>query len=183
MENLSSILLINPSNSHVAVILNYDFARIHFNLRTYNNKTTLLQAIRSVPYNEGNGSLANALNFLSASALNRLLGRTDINRQIALILTDGQYNSDDTRNAASNLQLANIFQVYAIGTPGSNRNQLSIITNSDSSMVYYTDTFSSSILTNIENEVSQQACVGKCHQNNYAICIDCAAVILKFKDA
>ena len=161
MERVSSALQVTSSNSHVAVLLNHDIAEIYFDFSMYNDRTSLLQAIQAIPYNEGNSSFANALNFLTTAALNRLLGRTDMNQQIALILTNGQFNSDETSNAVSNLHSTNIFQVYAIGTPGSNRDQLSIITNGNDSLVYYTNTFNSSILTSIEDEVGQQSCAGK----------------------
>ena len=161
MESVSSMLQITSSGSHVAVSLIHNVAEIYFDFSMYSDQTSLLQAIQAIPFNEGNFSFANGLNFLTSAALNRMLGRSNINQQIALILTDGEFNNDETRNAALNLHLTNIFQIYAIGTRGSNVDQLSIITNGDTSMAFYINTFNTSILTNIENEVSQQSCVGK----------------------
>ena len=160
IENVSSVLNFGQSHSRVAVISFDESPSLAFALNEHTNRSSFLQAVRNLAYSGGGTDIAEALNFLRETAQNGSLGINDNNRQIAMFMTDGQSDSDATRIAAEALHAANIFQVYAIGVSGANVTQLNVIAGGNTEYVFYSNTFDSSVLRRIENEVIEELCTG-----------------------
>ena len=160
IENVSSVLNFGQSNSRAAIIKFSSSPSLYFNLNEHTDRSSFIQAIRSLPYNGGGTDIAAALNYLRETAQNGLLGINENNRQVTMFMTDGQSNLEDTRAAAMALHDANIFQVYAIGVAGADLTQLNAIANNRSNFVYYSNTFDSNLLRRIENEVIEDLCNG-----------------------
>ena len=157
---MTSVVNVGPRNSQVAVITFDSTPILQFNLGEHTDRTSLNQAIRNLPYSGGGTDIAAALNFLRNLAQNGTLTSNPNNRQIAMFMTDGQSDPDEIAIAATSLHATNIFQVYAIGISGANITQLNRIANGDSNRVFYSNTFDSSVLRRIEEEVIAELCTG-----------------------
>ena len=160
IENVSSVLNIDQTNSRVAVISFNHVPRLVFNLHQYTERAPFVQAVRRLSYRGGGTDIAKALNFLRDTAQNGSLGINDNSRQIIMFMTDGQSNAEATRVAATALHDADIFEVYAIGVSGANTTQLNVIAGGNSDHVYYSNTFDNEVLRRIENEVIDDLCTG-----------------------
>ena len=80
-----------------------------------------------------------------------------------MFITNGQsYHSESIQIAAADLHNYSTFQVYAIGTAGANVTLLNIITGGNNDFVFYSNTFDSSVLTDIEDKVKKELCAGTC---------------------
>ena len=160
IENVSSVLSIGQNNSRVAIIKFNSAASLYFNLNEHSNRSSFVQAVRNLPYSGGGTDIAEALNLLRETAQNGSLGISENNRQVAMFMTDGQSNDEETRVAAEALHDANIFQVYAIGVAGADITQLNVIANNNSELVFFSSTFDSDLLRRIEDEVIEDLCEG-----------------------
>ena len=169
IENVSSVLSIGQNNSRVAIITFNNAASLYFNLNEHSNRPSFVNAVRNLPYNGGGTDIAEALTLLRETAQNGLLGISENNRQVAMFMTDGQSNAEDTRIAAEALHNADIFQVYAIGVSGADITQLNVIANNNSDLVFFSSTFDSDLLRLIEDEVIEDLCEGS-YIYTYLLC-------------
>lgn len=168
---MSSVLSFGQSNSRAAIITFSSSPSLYFNLNEHTDRSSYVQAVRSLPYSSGSSTdIAAALNYLRETAQNGLLGINENNRQVAMFMTDGQSNLENSRVAAMALHEANIFQVYAIGVAGADLTQLNVIANNDSNFVFYSNTFDNNLLRRIEDEVIEELCNGMyIHTRTYYI--------------
>ena len=160
MGNITINLKLNSPENSVGIILFDTYARILFNLETYNSSPKLFQAINpGLPYYYGYGrDTAAALRLLLSSAQNGSLGIRNETSNIAIVITGGQ--SDDyysTQSAAAALHAANIFDVYAIGYDSANIYELNTIA-SDPNFVYLTNFYNRLNATGLLSDVVQQLC-------------------------
>lgn len=162
IENVSSVLSIGQNNSRVAIITFNSAASLYFNLNEHSSRSSVVQAVRNLPYNGGGTDIAEALTLLRETAQNGLLGISENNRQVAMFMTDGESNAEETRIAAVALHDADIFEVYAIGVSGADITQLNVIANNNSDLVFFSSTFDSDLLRRIEDEVIEDLCEGRC---------------------
>ena len=163
IEDVTSVVTIGPRNSQVAVVSFDDSPVLRFNLNVHTDRTSLNQAIRSLPYSGGGTDIAAALNFLRTISQNGTLLSSPNNRQIAIFMTDGQSDAQQTTAASTALHAANIFQVYAIGVSNADIIQLNTIAGNDSDFVFYSNTFDNNLLRRIEAEVIAELCTGTVH--------------------
>ena len=173
VDNITTNLKLNSPESSVGVILFDDFARIQFTLGTHRSLTTLSSAINpGLPYFSGFGTdTAGALRLLLSTAQNGFLGIRNETSNIAIVITDGQSNSQfSTQSAAAALHAANIFDVYAIGYGSADINELNTIA-SDPNLVYFTDFFNQFGVQNLQMNVANQLC--SCKKLNAIIIYDC----------
>ena len=169
-ESVSINLKIGSPNSSVGVILFDSFARVAIDLEEHSTVETLVPAINpGLPYSGiFRPNTADALRLLlsiSQSNATGLTNNTSSNSNIAILFTaDRSRNSFDTRNAAAQLNAADIYDVYAVGIDSYDSFELSIIA-SDPSLVFSGSRFFSSFgVQQLARLVINQLCSG-----NYTI--------------
>ena len=135
MVQISSSLDIDLQRNLVSVISYADSASLHFGLTRHTDKSSLLQAIRAVPYTGGGTNTAAALQLLQN---NPSLGLRNGYRHVVVFLTDGR--SSDTRETlriASQIHSTNIYDIISIGIGNANVQELEGIA-SDIDFVFMT---------------------------------------------
>ena len=122
MAQISSSLNIGLQNNLVAVISYASSASLHFGLTRHTDKSSLLQAIRAVPYTGGGTNTAAALQLLQN---NPSLGLRNGYRHIVILLTDG-HSSDtsETLRIASQIHSTNTYDIITIGIGNANIQEL-----------------------------------------------------------
>ena len=154
--NLTIDLIQNFPGSEVGVILFASDAHIEFSLQA--NLSELLTAIADLPYSGGGTNTAEALTLLRSAALNDALRLRDDSSKVAIIITDGQSNNQSATSAAANrLHNLGIFDVYAVGIGGANRDELKRIA-SDPELALFISTFNSAGLQQLKENISLQLC-------------------------
>ena len=160
VDNITISMKLNTPESSIGVILFDNFTRVQFNLTTHASVSTLSPAINpGLPYSNGYGrDTAAALNLLLASAQNGSLGIRNETSHIAIVITGGRSNSNNsTQSAAAALHAANIFDVYAIGYNNADINELNTIA-SDPSFVYFTNFYNRYDVEELLMNVTDQLC-------------------------
>ena len=159
--NITTEIIRGSPRSAVAVISYGSSAYIQFNLQAYTTLSSLLSAINQLPYSGGGTDTAEALTLLLSSAQSGVLGLRSDSAKIAIVITDGRSNSQSaTLYAAAVLHASNIFDIYAVGVDGADLTELQGIASSPE-FVFFTDSFSSSSIQHLENEILLQLCNGK----------------------
>lgn len=161
IENIVSSLKIGPNNTRVAVIIYSTDVRLLFNLNTYRDNASLIQAIRRIPYTGGLTNTAEAIRVLRSGVLSEALGVRPSNEttQIAIILTDGRSNLPNvTREQAELLHNETDFKVFAVGVGDAvDLNELRYIASS-SAFALQIANFSGDELQGFEDAIKQQTC-------------------------
>ena len=156
--NISTELISSSPNSAVGVILFASSAYVHFNLRTYTTLNALLSAIYNLPYSSGGTDTDEALRLLLTTAQNGVLGLRNDSSKVAIVITDGHSsNHYATLSAAAALHASNIFDVYAVGVGGADRNELEAIASSPE-FVFFTSSFDNTGLQQLLDKLLQQLC-------------------------
>ena len=159
VAQISSSLEIGLQRNLVSVISYADSASLHFGLTRHTDKSSLLQAIRAVPYTGGGTNTAAALQLLQN---NPSLGLRNGYRHIVVFLTDGR--SSDTRETlriASQIHSTNIYDIISIGIGNANVQELEGIA-SDSNFVFMTVNFTlSAALNDYANRILMLVCSSK----------------------
>ena len=151
---------IGLQESLVGIILFGNDAHLHFNVRTYTDKTTLLAAINSLQYYDENTNTAAALSLLLRSAQDGTMGLRPGHPHIAILITDGYstHNIEQTIPTAESVHASNIFkQVYAVGVNDANINELKAIA-SDPSLALFSYLFVDDVLKQLEQDLSHNLC-------------------------
>ena len=146
----------------MGVILFGGDAYIHFNLRQYTNKSSLLEAIYSTGYNASLGtSISLALDLLHVSSQpNGAMMLREGFPHIAIVVTDGKsHDKDEAKNAAQELHDANIFdQVHAVGIGKNIREAELRRIASNPSLVNFLADFEESLFVELQQNLSRQVC-------------------------
>jgi len=138
---IAETLDIGIQESLVGVIIYDSVAKISFNLLEHPLAETLLPALNSLPYSGGGSTVAaSGINLLLASAQDGTMGIRDGHHHVAVFVNDGDIIDSNDVAAAEALHAAGIFEVYAIGLPGTNLNYLNHIA-SDPSLVFSINEF------------------------------------------
>ena len=160
--NITTELIRNSPRSSVGVILFDSNAHIQFSLQTYTSLNSLLSAINNLPYDDGPSTDTDeALTLLLSTAQNGVLRLRNDSSKVAIVITDGQSSSRTaTLSAAARLRASNIFDVYAVGVDGAHLPELQgIASNSD--FVFFTNSFNSTGLLQLQDRIIPQLCGGK----------------------
>lgn len=161
IERIVSSLKIGPNNTRVAVITFSTDVRLLFNLNTYRDNASLIQAIRRIPYTGGLTNTAEAIRVLRSGVLSETLGVRPSNEttQIAIILTDGRSNLPNvTKQEAEMLHNETDFKVFAVGVGDAvDLNELKDIASS-SAFALQIANFSGEELQKFEDAIRQQTC-------------------------
>ena len=160
--SISSFLDIGLNNSLVGVILFGGDAYIHFNLRQYPNKTSLLEAIYNTEYNASIGtSISLVLDLLRVSSQpNGAMRLREGFPHIAIVVTDGRsHDKEEAKIAAQELHNAKIFdQVHAVGIGRKIREAELRRIASDPSLVNFLADFEESLFVELQQNLRQQVC-------------------------
>ncbi|XP_065884398.1 IgGFc-binding protein-like isoform X2 [Dysidea avara] len=155
---ISSLLNIGLKHSLVGVILYSTDATIHFNLVEHTNESTLLPALKNLPFIPGISNTHRALSLLLESAQNDSMRLREGHPHVAIVLTDGRStNREATIHQANKLHRANIFQVYAVGFGDFDVTGLTEIASSPS-FVFSTTNFNFTAIQALEQRAIQQFC-------------------------
>ena len=161
--NIVNSLTIGPDKSRVAVVRYSSSATLLFNLNTYTQKNTLIQAINGIEFTGGGTNTAAALAVLRSSIFSEILGvRSDFeSTKIAVVITDGKSsNRQETANQASMLHTQDNFQIYAIGI-GDNIDETELNSiASESNNVILLEDFTATELQRLETAIIEGACEG-----------------------
>ena len=161
ISNITTELIRSSPRSSVGVILFASSARIQFNLQTYTSLNSLLSAISNLPYSGGGTDTDEALALLLSTARNGVLRLRSDSSKIAIVITDGKSSdSTATLSAAAALHASNIFDVYAVGVDGADLTELQGIASS-TDFVFFTDSFSSTGLQQLQGKIIPLLCNGK----------------------
>ena len=158
-ESVANTLTIGPQDSLVGVIVFNSSASIHFDLQQHTSATTLLPAINpGVPYPGGGTNTADALELLLSSAQDGTMGIRNGRPQLAVVVTDGRSNNRRrTREAASILHAAGIYQVYVAGLGNADMAEVNIIA-SDPSLVFFSNEFDMDSVIELMENFTQLIC-------------------------
>jgi len=152
------VLSIGLERSLVGTIIYSTDANIHFNLLEHTNASTLLPALKNLPYTRGTSNTHLALRLLLGSAQNGRMRLRNGYPHIAIVVTDGKFASGEaTIRQANRLHSANIFQVYAVGIGDFDVTGLNKIATSPS-LVSSTTSFNFTAIQELEQRVIQQFC-------------------------
>ena len=135
VAQISSSLNIGLQRNLVSVISYANSASLHFGLTRHTDKSSLLQAIRAVPYTGGSTNTAAALRLLQS---NPSLGLRNGYRHIVVFLTDGRSSdTNETLRIASQIHSTNVYDIISIGIGNANVQELEGIA-SDIDFVFMT---------------------------------------------
>ena len=137
---IAETLNIGMQESLVGVIEYGTTALINFNLLEHTSSEILLPALNSVPFSNGGNDITSAINLLRISVQDGRMGIRDGHYHVAIFVNDGTDVSSADMAAADALHATGIYQVYAVGTPGTNLNNLHYIAT-DPSMVFSINDF------------------------------------------
>ena len=161
IANITTELFHNAPRSAVGIILFNSSAHIEFNLQAYDNLNTLLSAINQLPYYGGGTNTAGALTLLLSAAQSEALGLRSDSSKVAIVITDGQSDSQKaTISAAAALHASNIFDVYAVGVDGANMTELEGIASSPE-FVFFTNYFNFNGLQQLQDRIISALCACK----------------------
>ena len=161
IANITTELFRNSPRSAVGVILFNSSSHIEFNLQAYDNLNSLLLAINKLPYYGGGTNTAGALTLLLSTAQNGVLGLRSDSSKVAIVITDGQSDSQKaTISAAAALHASNIFDVYAVGVDGTNMTELQGIASSPE-FVFFTNYFNYNGLQQLQDRIISALCACK----------------------
>lgn len=122
--------------TRVAVLQYSDDPRIEFYLKDYQDKTTLLNAIDSIPYKGGNTRTGDAIRYMMDRIFSVEAGSRPFVKKHMVLLTDGR-SQDDVGNPAKAAKNFNI-RTFAIGVGAADESELKLIaTPPFSDTLYY----------------------------------------------
>ena len=163
VEDITSALTIGPDKTRVAVMVFSTPANLIFNLNSYTEKDSLIEAIRNIEYTDGGTNTALALAVLRESAFSEILGVRHENEstRVAVVITDGHSNdADATRREAELLRTSAKFRIYAIGIGGGiGVGELISIAGNNNTVIQVQD-FRIEELEGLEREIIREACRG-----------------------
>ena len=146
---------------------NYRFQLL---LNTYYSKSSVLSAITNLQYAGTGTNTAAALDALREQGYTSANGGRPLSEgipRVAVVITDGfSNNRAATITAAQNVHDAGIIG-FAIGISGADVTELNAIA-SDPSYVAFISSFDSTLLSALQVQISNQACVGKLEKTSQA---------------
>jgi len=159
---VASVLHIGLDQSLVGVIRYSRGAQILFNLQNYTDSSTLKPALANLELDRGPTRTDRALQLLQESAEDGRMGLRDGFTHIAIVVTDGISTEQElTIKQANRLHKSNIFQVYAAGIGSAHLDELNIIATSPS-FVFFTNESDATAIEQLEQNITQQLCLGQC---------------------
>ena len=163
VANITIELFRTSISPAVGVILFSSNARIRFNLQAHTDLNSLLSAIQNIPYNGGSTYTDDALRLLLSTARDGSLGLRINSLKIAIVITDGESTDPDkTTSAANELHASRIFDVYAAGIGGADRDELERIANAnESEFVLFADSFENADLQQLQEDILPGLCIRK----------------------
>ena len=171
--NIVNSLTIGPEKTRVAVVRFSSSATLLFNLNTYTQKSTLVQAIRGISYTGGGTNTHEALALLRTSVFSEVLGvRSDFEAtKVAIVITDGRSNNAaETKRQADLLRADASFLIYAIGVgSGIGVTELNNIAGSSNTVIQLQD-FRVSELQRLEERIVEDACFSKLSMHTCILC-------------
>ena len=160
--NIVNSLTIGPEKTRVAVVRFSSSATLLFNLNTYTQKSTLVQAIRGISYTRGGTNTAEALALLRTTVFSEVLGvRSDFEAtKVAIVITDGRSNNAaETKTQADLLRADASFIIYAIGVgSGIGVTELNNIAGGSNIVIQLQD-FRVGELQRLEERIVDDACL------------------------
>jgi len=153
-----SSLTIGLDDSLVAAIVFSDTVEFEFGLQEHTSDTTLIPALRSLPFLDDTTCTADALKLLLSASQDGRIGLRDGRAHIVIVVTDGKSkDQDDTEAAAKALHAADIYEVFAAGLGDADEDELDVIA-SDPSLVFDSDSFDAETVSNLTDKIIEIIC-------------------------
>jgi len=151
-------LTIGPDDSLVAAIVFSRTVEFEFGLQVHTSDTTLIPALRNLPFLNAATNTDRALQLLLSASQDGRIGLRDGRAHIAIVVTDGESrDQDDTVAAANALHAANIYEVFAAGLGNADVVELNAIA-SDPSLVFNSDSFDAETVSNLTDKIIEIIC-------------------------
>lgn len=163
---LTDAFVIGPDRTQVGWINFNGFGTVMFNLSTHGDKESLHAAIESVPFRNGATDISAGLLALHEEGFVEAAGYRpsfDI-PEVAIVVTDGQSDIVDTRNASKLLREQRNIDVFAVGVGGGvNDEQLEVvasagITNDTNRTILHIDSFDDKDLNSLQETIRARTC-------------------------
>jgi len=156
--NVANSLTIGPADSLVGVIVFSNNAELSFGLTEHSSSTTLIPALRGLPFLNSGTNTATALELLLSASQDGRMGLRDGRAQIAIVVTDGESNDRGaTLAAADALHEAGIYEVFAAGLGNANLVELNDIASAPS-LVFNSDNFDLATANLLTDEFIETVC-------------------------
>jgi hypothetical protein len=150
---------IGPSNVQISVVSFSSTVKENFNLKQYNNKADLLNAIDRIPYMSEGTNTSYAITFALQHSFTPLAGDRAPVTDVMIVVTDGiSADRIRTRQAADLAHKAGI-KTFAIGVGGYVSKQELEYIASDLQHVFHVSTFEA--LHQLQNELKNKTCEGE----------------------
>ncbi|XP_069119207.1 cartilage matrix protein-like [Argopecten irradians] len=151
---------ITPTGTQVGLVTFATTAHTQFKLRQYPDKTSLLHAIQSVPYTDGETRTDLGLNMIEHNIFkghSHHSGARNGAKRFVVVLTDGRSNEEQlTISAASSLK-HHVDEVFAIGIGHSvDKRELTAIATDDGQHVFNVKSFND--LDSIHGNIVKEIC-------------------------
>ena len=178
--NIVNSFTIGPDKTRVAVVMFSDSASLLFNLNTYTQKSTLIQAIRGISYTGGLTNTAAALALLRTTVFSKVLGvRSDFAvTKVAIVITDGRSNNlAETKTQADLLHADANFLIYAIGVgSGVSVAELNNIASSSNTVIQLKD-FRVTELQRLQERIVEESCFSMYPYLHVLHCTSCVHIL------
>ena len=166
--NITDHFEIGPNDTQVGWI-NFDHTvTVIFNLSTYQDKMSLHDAIRAVPYSAGGTNIAAGLLALLTDGFTMSAGARNSFAipEVAIVVTDGESGLRPIQQAATLIRESRNINVFVVGIgSGVNRDQLNAAAAAgiaiDVSHVYLLSGFIEHELNILQETIRARACFGK----------------------
>ena len=178
--NSTNLVTVGLNDSLAAVILFARHAWINFTLTEYTDKTSFLNAVNQIRYNEiskydhTGTNTPEALDLLRTAAQDGRLGLRNDTDKIVVFITDGRPNTNhlgysieqakmDTKTAANKLHELSIYdQFYVVGIKGhrglSHEILRTIAGSSNSSVIFNIDNFTNDLFSKLTKDFATSLC-------------------------
>ncbi|CAI9719093.1 Hypothetical predicted protein [Octopus vulgaris] len=157
VENVATNLPVGSDSVHVG-LLKYGFGVYEeFDLNTYQDPSSLKNAIEEVGYEGGMTNTHKALDYLRTNSFTAAKGDREDAPNIAILITDGKsFDKEKTKETAERLKAAGV-TVFSIGVENAVQEELEDIASKPSSeYVFYAENFSG--LDEIKEHISADIC-------------------------
>ena len=154
-------LEIGPMRSQVGVIIFSDAAFVQFNLDTYSDRESLIDAVNAIQYTGGNTYTDVALNLLASNGFIGARPDNEAVPRVAIVVTDGKStDTEATVTAAEALkQNQSSITIYAVGISGANLQELNVIASAPN-LVRFISSFAANEIEMLQEDLNEQACTG-----------------------
>ncbi|XP_063397842.1 cartilage matrix protein-like [Mytilus trossulus] len=158
VQDVINIFTIGKNDVQVGVDIYANSASTRIRLNSYQSKTQLMDAVKSISYTNGGTATNRAIHHLISSSFSSSHGSRVGVPKIGIILTDGRSNSQYSTIAAANAARRKGIELFTIGIGSSvNTIELKGVAN-DPDSIFYFSVHNFKALQSIESRLASETC-------------------------